>query len=425
MPRTRHTTAKQPTRAAPRVVAVIADVRETPYREAAKGVAQFGCEAGDWQIEILPEEAAQFTALPAWREGGFDGIIALVRHEAVARAVIDTGLPAVGLGTPCTRGIEASLSHVDADNTRIASLAFEHLRERGLTNFGFYAEPVGDPETASILRGDTFAALAAAGGYRCARLVARSAPNRGAPPAELCRWLAELPKPVGIMACHDPYARQVLDACRATGLRVPQEVAVIGVDDDDLECELAVPPLSSIAHASRRLGYEAARLLAEQFAAGRSGRQPTTPVFVPVPPVGIVARASTDTFAVADPAVARVIAAVRQRSTEGLSIADLVAISGTSRWRLQRRFRELVGHSLHDEVLRAKLMEAQRLIRNTDLPLKAVASRSGFSSVAYMTTVFRRWFDITPAQFRRVEQRADVRVVRSLGGMQPPRQDRR
>jgi len=412
--------AKRSTRPGLRVVAMIADVRETPYREAAKGAAQFGCEAGDWQIEILPEDPARFTALPAWRERGFDGIISLIRHEAVARAVIDTGLPAVGLGTPCTRGITAVLSHVDADNARIATLAFEHLRERGLTNFGFYAEPMDDVETASILRGDTFAALAAAGGYRCARLVARTVPNRGAPPAELCRWLTELPKPVGIMACHDPYGRQVLDACRATGLRVPQEVAVIGVDDDDLECELAVPPLTSIAHASRRLGYEAARLLAEEFAAeGRRDRGPAPPAVVLVPPVGIVARASTDTFAVSDPAVARVIAAVRQRATEGLSIADLVAIAGTTRWQLQRRFRELVGHSLHDEVLRAKLMEAQRLIRNTDLPLKAVAARSGFSSVAYMTTVFRRWFDVTPAEFRRVEQREAVRV-----GPQSPRRGR-
>jgi AraC-like DNA-binding protein len=85
----------------------------------------------------------------------------------------------------------------------------------------------------------------------------------------------------------------------------------------------------------------------------------------------------------------------------------------------------LVGHSLHDEVLRAKLMEAQRLIRNTDLPLKAVAARCGFSSVAYMTTVFRRWFDVTPAQFRRVEQRADVRVVGNRDGLQAPRPDRR
>jgi LacI family transcriptional regulator len=219
----------------------------------------------------------------------------------------------------------------------------------------------------------------------------------------------------------------VLDACRATGLRVPHEVAVIGVDDDDLECELAVPPLSSIAHASRRLGFEAARLLAEEFASAQAGRSrhEGTPAFVPVSPVGIVARASTDTFAVADPAVARVIAAVRQRAAEGLSIADLVAISGMPRWRLQRRFRELVGHSLHDEVVRAKLMKAQRLIRNTDLPLKAIAVRAGFSSVAYMTTVFRRWFDVTPARFRRVEQRDVVRAAPGDASTRSPRRDPR
>lgn len=161
----------KPVRSGPRVVAMIADVRETPYREAAKGAAQFGCEAGDWQIEILSEDAARFTQLPAWREGGFDGIIAVIRDERVARAVA------------------AALPHVDADNVRIASLAFEHLRERGLANFGFYAEPCDGVETASLVRGDTFMALVAAGGS----LVRGSSPARSPtagprPPSSAAGW---------------------------------------------------------------------------------------------------------------------------------------------------------------------------------------------------------------------------------------------
>lgn len=215
------------------------------------------------------------------------------------------------------------------------------------------------------------------------------------------------------MACDDYRARQVLEACRRLGLRVPHDVAVIGVDDDELQCELAVPPLTSIAQSARRIGHEAARLLdmlmrPPQFVGG--GRRPKVPSEIAIPPAAIMPRSSTETFAVADESIARVIKMVRERACTGLTIAELVAMTGMSRWKLEKQFKEIVGHSIHDDMAGVRLAEAKRLIGTTGLQMRMVAMRSGFRSLTYMTTVFRRRFGITPAAFRRSEQRCVVRL---------------
>ncbi|MFM8495416.1 MAG: substrate-binding domain-containing protein, partial [Planctomycetia bacterium] len=229
---------------------------------------------------------------------------------------------------------------------------------------------------------------------------------------ELKAWLAALPKPVGIMACHDVRARHLLDVCRSLGLRVPHDVAVIGVDDDELVCEFCEPPLSSVALAARSVGHEAARLLERLMRPTQSAAENKTAGSVPrctlLPPVGVVARQSTDTLAVADPVIAAAIRTIRERAAKGLEIAELVTESKLSRWQLEDRFRRLVGRSIHDDILHVRLNEAHRLVTTTDLPLKRIAPRSGFRSVTYMTTLFRRHFNATPAALRTSTRRVSA-----------------
>lgn len=391
-------------------VAVVVDISETFFREIVAGAAQYAREAGDWQLYAGQESADRLLALHDWRG---DGIIACLSDERIARAVAETGLPTVAVGSSDSGGPPSRVPRVDTDNRLVAQMAFDHLRERGLTRFGYYGVPTSPTTRWSDVRGDAFEACVAAAGCECGRLTASDPDGRSeASRAELSHWLTELPKPVGVMACSDYQARHVLEACRALGLRVPHDVAVIGVDDDELECELAMPPLTSIAQSARRIGHEAARLLdvlmrPQHFAVG--GKEPSVPDDTAIPPATIVARASTETFAVADQVIARVIEAVRDRACKGLTIADLVSVAGMPRWKLEKRFKEIVGHSIHDDMVRVRLAETRRLIRTTDLPLKVVAIRSGFHSVAYMTTVFRRSFGITPAVFRRLEQGSVVR----------------
>jgi len=394
------------------LVAVVVDAAVPYDREIAKGVAQYAREVGDWRLYVEEEQCRRLPDLACWQG---HGIIASFDDEQVVRAVTAAGIPVVAVGggggvhdvaggAPVVDVPFVDIPFVDTDNLRIAVLAAEHLLERGLVHFGFYGLPTASAAVWSTARAAAFRQRLAESGHGCSTLTPRhDATQWAALQAELAEWLRSLPKPVGVLACDDLRARHLLEACAASGLRVPHEVAVIGVDDDEFVCELSDPPLSSIAQAARGVGIEAARILDRLM--GRRPGHGRVPASVPprtvVPPLGIVARRSTDTLAVDDAVVAAVIRAIRDRGCQGLSIAELVRSSGLTRWVLEKRFRTAVGHSIHDDLLRTRLGEARRLVTSTDLPLKQVPPRAGFRSVAYMTTLFRRHLGTTPAALRR------------------------
>ncbi len=382
-------------------MAVVVDP-SLPYdREIAKGVAQYAREAGDWRLYVEEEEARRLPDFTTWSG---QGIIASFDDPRVAQAVVAARLPVVAVGGGGgAYDPKSGIPYVNTDNEAIATLAAEHLLERALQHFGYYGLRSSSATVWSGARGSAFERRIAKAGKQCQALVARHDSTRWELlQQELSAWLAALPKPVGIMACDDVRARHVLEACRSLGLRVPHDVAVIGVDDDEFVCELSDPPLSSVAQAARKIGHEAARTLDRLMRPDRTQEQHgrAVPARAVVPPIGVVARRSTDTLAVEDAAVARVIRTIRERAFDPLSIAELVAASGLPRWQVEKRFRKLVGRSISDDVFAVRLAEARRLVTTTDLPLKSVALRAGFRSIAYMTTVFRRHFGTTPAALR-------------------------
>ena len=395
--------AKPPASSLGPLVAVVIDP-SLPYdREVAKGVGQYAREVGDWRLYVEEDHDRRLPDFDAWPG---QGIIASFDTDEVARRVSAAGLPVVAVGGGCGAFEAASgIPYVATDNERIAILAADHLLERGLPQFGFYGLAPAPVTVWADERCEAFTRHVQAAGKPVQTLIPRHDSTRWSLlQEELEAWLAALPKPVGIMACDDVRARHVLEACRSQGLRVPHDVAVIGVDDDEFVCELCDPPLSSVAQAARRVGHEAARLLDRLMRPMEVGAQATPEGPVPprtvVPPVGVVGRRSTDTLAVADPVVAAALRMIRERAPEGLGVAEVVKASQLSRWQLEDRFRRVVGRSIHHDILQVRLTEAHRLITTTDLPLKLIASRSGFPSVAYMTTVFGRHFNATPAALR-------------------------
>jgi LacI family transcriptional regulator len=213
--------------------------------------------------------------------------------------------------------------------------------------------------------------------------------------AGLKQWLAGLPKPVGIMACNDSRGRHLLEACRQLGLRVPDDVAVIGVDNDDLMCELAIPPLSSVAQDAEGVGYQAAGLL-DQLMRGRRRR----PTHLVVPPTCLVERESTDLVATDDPLVSGALRFIREHATEGIGVADVVRHLDVSRSTVEKRLKRHLGRTAHDEIQRVRLEAARRLLATTDLPLHVVAQRAGYSTVQYMCAVFKRELGHPPGQLR-------------------------
>jgi len=225
---------------------------------------------------------------------------------------------------------------------------------------------------------------------------------------QIARWLTSLPKPVGVMACHDPRGQKVLEACRRAGVEVPEQVAVIGVDNDEPICEIADPPLSSVVPNHMAVGYEAAAVLAGLM---RGKQRVGRCVFLP--PSGIVTRKSSDVLAMNDRDVAALVHFIRENACQGLGVAEVVEFSPLPRRTLYRRFQESLGHSVHDEIVRVRVARAKELLADTDMSLARVAERAGFKHQEYLGVVFKAHAGLTPAQFRRQAQHSPRNAPRA------------
>jgi LacI family transcriptional regulator len=212
----------------------------------------------------------------------------------------------------------------------------------------------------------------------------------------LSQWLATLPRPVGIMACNDVRGKEVLDGCSHCGLAVPEEVAIVGVDNDELLCELCDPPLTSVVPAPDTIGYEAAQWLDQWMA----GQQPLPSPRL-VAPRGIATRQSTDILAVADPEVAAALRRIRQAACDGLTVDGILRDVPVSRSILERRFRKFLGRSPQAVIRQTQLKRVQQLLGETDLPLAQIADLAGYKHVEHMCVVFKRELHETPGQYRR------------------------
>jgi LacI family transcriptional regulator len=318
-------------------------------------------------------------------------VIARIENARIARAVIRCGRPAVDVSAA---RLLPELPWVETDDREIARHAAEHLLERGLRHFGFF----GDARfNWSKWRCDFFREIVTERGYECAEYTASRAVMRDweREEGELVRWLQGLPKPVGVMACYDIGGRQVLDACRRAGLAVPDQVAVVGVDNDGLLCELSDPPLSSVEPDTRRTGYVAAELLDRLMRARR-----ISVLSHRIPPVGVVTRQSTDTMAVADAEVGEAVRFIRENACSGISVKDVLQRIALSRRALEARFVKAVGRTPHAELERVRLERVKQLLLQTDLPIREIARRTGFRHQEYLSVAFRRYAGMSPTQFR-------------------------
>lgn len=367
-------------------------------RAFLRGVVRYSRLHGPWAFYITPGDLRQ--VLPKMEEWGGTGIIARIETPQVARAVLASGLPAIALdlsheqlrpGSPL-----AGLSEVCPDSHTAGRLAAEHLSERGFRHFAFVGV-WGDPPW-STRRAQGFAARLDEAGLPCHEFpLPQAAPDRrwGREQAILGAWLRELPKPLGVLACDDDRGRQVLEASRGAGLQVPEDVAVVGVDNDELLCELSDPPLSSVALNTEQAGYEAAALL-DGLMSGRVRESRR----ILVEAVRVVARRSTDVLALDDRAVAQALRFIQDSAVRPISVADVVQHVGCSRRTLELRFQQALGRSLNREIQQARLERAKRLLAETDLPVVRVAAAAGFGSANYLIRLFQRRLGVSPGVYR-------------------------
>jgi LacI family transcriptional regulator len=378
-----------------RQVAVIIHSELAYHRKILRGIGAYMHEVGNWSLYIEDQPLHKLPDLNNW-EG--DGIILAFKIQSVINTACRMRLPTVGIeGESIEYDPTSRIPNFRTDNAAIGRLGAQYLIERGFARLAFCGFPSTGKTPWCVERAMAFQKCAREHRLPCVTYTGHVATVRKwiNLQHELTAWLESLEKPVGLLAANDDRARHVLEACRASGLRVPEDVAVLGVDNDEVMCELTNPPLSSIEHGATSLGYQAAAQL-DRLMAGKKARKLRTLVA----PEGVVTRHSTDVLAIADPDVAAAMAFIHQHSCEPIGVANVVDAVGASRSTLEARFKS-VGRTIHGEIQRLRVERARFLIATTDLPIKKIATMAGFTYARYMTTIFRQSTGWTPAEYRK------------------------
>ncbi len=392
---------RQPARPELPHVALIIETSSAYGRDLLSGIARYMRENEPWTIYIEPRSLND--PAPAWLRGWRgQGIISRASSPESAELVRQAGVATVDLNDQLP---DSGLPAIRSDDAAIAQLAFDHLFERTFTNFAYFGYPIFEW---SRRRRAGFAQLVEEAGHTCHEY---SHPQRASWGHQLpsweqeidgvARWLKRLPKPLGLMACNDYRGAQALDACRRAGVAVPEEIAVIGVDNDPTVYELTQPPLSSVIPDAQQIGFRAAHLLADLMAG-----EPPSDARLDIPPLGMKTRQSTDVTAIADPVVAAALRFIRENASRGIAVEDVLNHVSVSRSVLQRLFRKHLGRTILEAIVSVRMQRVKQLLTETDLPLSAIAKRGGFAYVEYLSAVFRRDTGLTMSAYRRQFSRA-------------------
>jgi LacI family transcriptional regulator len=374
-------------------VALLGDSSSAYFRGVMRGIESYVRKHKPWAI-FLSEQTADEPPkwLSTWQG---DGILARIANERMRHAVTQTCLPTIELSETLP---SRSFSSVWTDEESVAQFAAAHLKDRKSNSFSY----VGIEQFAWSKRQEVaFCREIEDAELRCERFQIRdSSPGmemcHGEDEKALADWLLALPKPAGIFACDDFRGWQILEVCRQIGIAVPEEVAVIGVGNDERLCELSTPSLTSIELDTFGIGYEAARLLDEWIVSGHP------PHSIRVKPVRIVLRQSTQGLAIADPDIARALRMIRERACEGINVDDILRIVPLSRRVFENRFKTLIGQTPHDYIILVRFEHVTRLLAETDLSIAEVAARTGFCYPEYLCTAFKRRFGIRTEEYRRM-----------------------
>lgn len=379
-------------------IALIVPPRGWYGRTLIDGINAYSREHGPWRF-ILQADTESHRVESWVRRWKPDGVLARITGPRMARQLLGLRVPVVDLLEESGR---SHIPRIVCDDQEVVRRAVDHLFERHLRNFAYvgrhdtffsrerrrcFREYVGLRQHAARAGGD---------GPRVTStdilLPWESMPHLR---VELADWLRGLPKPVGIVACNDVWAAQVLRVCDEYDLRVPDDIAVIGIDDDPVICQIGTPTLSSVGVNAHLIGYRAAAMLHGMIARGES---PPPVTFVEPGPVQ--ARGSTDTFAIPDADVVAAIRYLRAHACEAITPEKAAAALGMSRRTLERMLLRHVGHSPAVELTHARLDRARELLVESDASLAVVARQAGFFNPETLHRVFKKHFGVTPGAYR-------------------------
>ena len=385
-------------------IALVIDALGSYGSGLLRGISRFAHTHPNWTVEYEPWMEEE--NLPRWLfRGKFQGVLCRIRNPRQFASLRRLRVPIVDLGSlEPPRGI----ANIHSDHQAIAELAADHLIQCGLHTFAYCGF---ESQQASERRAVAFHSYMAEKGFKSQVFISpsrRGGGGAGRSPgwrssidySHLLPWLKALPKPAGIMACNDICGRLVLAGCQHAGIHVPAEIVLVGVDDDEVLCELAVPTMTSINPAADKIGFEAAELLDSIIGGVKAPDKPQL-----VPPAGVITRTSTDTIAVADKVVAKALRYIREYTGKALTVdkvLDYLANENmlVSRCTLERRFVSVAGFSPYEEINRVRLNRIERLLLNTRYPLTRIAELTGFDAESHLNRFFKRYRGQTPGRFR-------------------------
>lgn len=358
------------------------------HQGLVSGALQYGRERG-WSCEVDP-----FIGFPGAGSGAFDGVIARVTRELASWAArARTPVVNVWTNSPVRK-----LPLVAVDFAAAGRLAAGHLGDRGLRSFGFLGR---ENDAVARLLLDGFRRALSARGFKVDVLHvpgdAQDVESWIRLQRPLRRWVSSWKPPMGVLASADILARHLCNTCQHAGIRIPDDVAIVGSGNTTLLCDLLEPTISSLEYGYERVGRQAGELLDRLMSGKKASVQPLL-----LPPSGVVSRRSSDMFAVDDASVAAALRAIWAGSGKPLKVASILQGIPTSRRTLERRFREVLGRTIHEEIRRAHLDRAKRLLVETRESLKIVAARSGFTDPQQFSRVFRSFLGFTPLRYRRI-----------------------
>lgn len=394
----------------PTSLRIALDVFGTSFMEdyrikAYRGVIRYARENTNWEIFVNDQSFSlthQFASYDDFLRLHIDGLIFADQKSHTCSQVAKLNIPAVNIngyrGSPRIAG-------VSSNDPEVGRMGACHFLEKGFRSLAFCGP--GNWKWCKQ-RSEAFAQEV----KRAAKKVSLFLPNyefdddyeyeNDANPShqwttasELRDWIDSLEKPVGIMGCHDQRALHALEACKDLQLRIPNEVSILGVDNNLLLCEASEPSLSSIDLDPTRIGYESAQILDRMLT-----RRIRKPCHAIVPPKGIATRMSSDILAVEDPILARALQFIQNRKNQFIGVDDVVEASGVSRRTLERRFKEYFGRTINQEIGYQRIELAKMLLFDTHLSIDTISAQCGFRYATYFSQIFEKETGVSPGKWR-------------------------
>lgn len=377
-------------------VTLLFNAKKSFNRQIIEGIGEyFQASKSEWDIYIDDDFFYHPETLSP-QILSCDGIIVDYDTREIEEVLHHIHVPIVGIGGSFQQVKRYPPTHyVATDNHALINMAYQHLRDKGLTHFAFYTYPTPNLPDWAREREETFHQLMQRQHHRLwLHRDSRFTPYHCNSEYTVA-WLRQLPHPIGIIAATDELGYQLLKLCRCHGIAVPEQVCVIGIDNDDISRFLSSSSLSSIIQGTRKMGFMAAQILHQVFVNPQLPPQQLT-----LPPVGVIERHSTAYQSELDPIVLQTLHFIRHNVRHNLKVEHVIAAMKLSRSTLAKRFKHCLGKSVHDVIFQTKMEYAQTLLTDSNLSIAEVSTICGYPTLQYFHFAFKKYCQQTPKEYR-------------------------